>query len=93
MIVTITSAGKNEFSKCVGKRSVSKADQFRLHEQVYVTLGCQPWWWCPSCPRLELSGGSSQEDFRQFKCQLDQYIRADNETDEVRFRDQLPLYV
>ena len=44
-------------------------------------------------PRLKLSGGSSQEDFRQFKCQLDQYIRADNETDEVRFRDQLPLYV
>ncbi len=46
-------------------------------------------------PRLELSGGSSQEDFRQFKCQLDQYTRAsnNNETDEVRFRDQLPLYV
>ena len=33
-IVTITSAGKNEFSKYVGKRSVSKADLFRLHEQV-----------------------------------------------------------
>ena len=44
-------------------------------------------------PRLELSGGSSQEDFRQFKCQWDQYIRASNEIDEVRFRDQLPLYV
>ena len=40
-------------------------------------------------PRPELSGGSSREEFRQFKCQWDQYIRAANETDEVRFRDQL----
>ena len=44
-------------------------------------------------PRLELSGGSSQEDFRQFKCQWDEYIRASNETNEVSFRDQLHLYV
>ena len=42
-------------------------------------------------PRL--SEGSSQEDFRQLKCQWDQYIRASNETNEVRFRDQLPLDV
>ena len=42
-------------------------------------------------PRL--SEGSSQEDFRQLKCQWDQYIRASNETNEVSFRDQLPLYV
>ena len=26
-------------------------------------------------PRLELSGGSTKEDFRRFKCQWDQYIR------------------
>ena len=44
-------------------------------------------------PGLKLSGGSSQEDFRQFKCQWDPYIRASNETNEVRFRDQLPLYL
>ena len=44
-------------------------------------------------PRLELSGGSSQEDFRQFKCQWDEYIRASNETNEFSFRDQLHLYV
>ena len=40
-------------------------------------------------PRPELSGGSSQEDFRQFKIQWDQYVRASNETDDVRLRDQL----
>ncbi len=40
-------------------------------------------------PRPELSGGSSQEDFRQFKQQWDRYVRASNETDEVRLRDQL----
>ena len=44
-------------------------------------------------PRLEHSGGSSQEDFRQFKCKWDEYIRASNETNEVSFRDQLHLYV
>ena len=32
-VVTITSAGKNEFNKYVRKRSVSEARQFRLHEQ------------------------------------------------------------
>ena len=40
-------------------------------------------------PRPQLSGGSSQEDFRQFKVQWDQYVRASNETDEVKLRDQL----
>ena len=40
-------------------------------------------------PRPEISGGSSQEDFRQFKVQWDQYVRASNETDEVKLRDQL----
>ena len=40
-------------------------------------------------PRPQLSGGSSQEDFRQFKIQWDQYVRASNETDDVRLRDQL----
>ena len=40
-------------------------------------------------PRPELIGGSSQEDFRQFKIQWDQYVRASNETDDVRLRDQL----
>ena len=40
-------------------------------------------------PRPALSGGSSQEDFRQFKQQWDRYVRASNETDEVRLRDQL----
>ena len=40
-------------------------------------------------PRPTLSGGSSQEDYRQFKQQWDQYVRASNETDEVRIRDQL----
>ena len=40
-------------------------------------------------PRPEISGGSSQEDFRQFKVQCYQYVRASNETDEVKLRDQL----
>ena len=40
-------------------------------------------------PRPQLSGGSSQEDFRQFEIQWDQYVRASNETDDVRLRDQL----
>merc|ERR1711940_503157 len=40
-------------------------------------------------PRPTLSGGSSQEDFKQFKQQWDRYIRASNETDAVRIRDQL----
>ena len=31
-------------------------------------------------PRPQLSGGSNQEDFRQFKIQWDQYVRASNET-------------
>ena len=35
-------------------------------------------------PRPALSGGSSQEDFMQFKQQWDRYVRASNETDEVR---------
>ena len=39
--------------------------------------------------RPQLSGGSSQEDFRQFKVQWDQYVRASNETDEVKLMDQL----
>ena len=40
-------------------------------------------------PRPQLSGGSSQEDFRQFKVQWEQYVRASNETDQVKLRDQL----
>ena len=40
-------------------------------------------------PRPQLSGGSTQEDFRQFKIQWDQYVRASNETNDVRLRDQL----
>ena len=40
-------------------------------------------------PRPVLSGGSSQEDFKQFRMQWDRYVRASNETDEVRIRDQL----
>ena len=40
-------------------------------------------------PRPQLSGGSTQEDFRQFKIQWDQYVRASNETDDVMLRDQL----
>ena len=40
-------------------------------------------------PRPEISGGSSQEDFRQFKVKWGQYVRASNETDDVKLRDQL----
>ena len=40
-------------------------------------------------PRPQLSGGSSQEDFRQFKVHWDQYVRASNENEEVMLRDQL----
>ena len=40
-------------------------------------------------PRPQLSGGSTQEDFRQFKIQWNKYVRASNETDDVRLRDQL----
>ena len=31
-------------------------------------------------PRPEISGGSSQEDFRQFKVKWGQYVRSSNET-------------
>ena len=40
-------------------------------------------------PRPEISGGSSQEDFRQFKVKWGQYVRSSNETDDVKLRDQL----
>ena len=40
-------------------------------------------------PRPQLSGGSTQEDFRQFKIQWNKYVRASNKTDDVRLRDQL----
>merc|ERR1711888_98879 len=40
-------------------------------------------------PLPQLSGGSTQEYFRQFKIQWDQYVRASNETNDVRLRDQL----
>ena len=40
-------------------------------------------------PRPEISGGSSQEDFKFFKRTWNQYVRASNEVDEVKLRDQL----
>jgi hypothetical protein len=40
-------------------------------------------------PRPEISGGSSQEDFKYFKRTWNQYVRASNEVDEVKLRDQL----
>ena len=40
-------------------------------------------------PRTEISVGSSQEDFRQFKVKWGQYVRSSNETDDVKLRDQL----
>ena len=40
-------------------------------------------------PRPEISGGSSQEDFRQFKVKWNQYVRASNVTDADKLRDDL----
>ena len=40
-------------------------------------------------PRPEISGGSSQEDFIQFKVKWCQYFRSSNETDDIKLRDQL----
>ena len=40
-------------------------------------------------PRPEISGGSSQEDFRQFKVKWNQYVRASNVTDADNLRDDL----
>ena len=39
------------------------------------------------CP--EIKGGSSQEDFKYFKRTWNQYVRASNEVDQVKLRDQL----
>jgi hypothetical protein len=40
-------------------------------------------------PRPDISGGCSQEDFKFFKKKWDQYVRASNETDPTKLRDQL----
>ena len=40
-------------------------------------------------PRLEISGGNSQEDFRQFMVKWGQYVRASNVTDDGKLRDDL----
>ena len=40
-------------------------------------------------PRPDISGGCSQEDFKFFKKKWAQYVRASNETDPDKLRDQL----
>ena len=40
-------------------------------------------------PRPDISGGSSQEDFKYFLRQWNQYVRASNETNDTKLRDQL----
>jgi hypothetical protein len=40
-------------------------------------------------PRPEISGGSSQEDFKFFTRKWAQYVKSSNEKDEHKLKDQL----